>query len=436
MSDPTHHQGLRIVVGLAGAGREQALMVALQDASVQIARCLDGAALRAAATVPTGAVIVEESLNRLTPTTVADLVRDGLPVFVLARETHRVEWEALGAAVLPLSAPAAEIVARVLAAAEHGPLPRHQGKAAPNRQAAPADPTDRGGADDEGQVVAVVAAADGVGCTMLSISLAAALGAVAETILFDADVAHPCIAAYLAADVLRSLSALREVPRGEEGWARALAGELQPLDEHLPRAHLLLGVTTPEPTPALTLRLFEDALLSLRRQARYIILDVGAAALAGGTSPLHVALTNADQVLVVARGDAVSLWQASVAAEQWRRTLGLPDERLAVVVNRHDRRYHPHQCAIGWATRLPVAAVIPEDHRQAQRAIAVQRPLVRVSRGRAARSLLALADRVHGGRIALPEVADGTARRWPLPWRRRPPRSGMEVTHGAPAIVG
>ncbi len=438
-SDP-FEPGPRLVVGLAGTWLEGLLVQALQDMGVQVERCLVGDALPVAvADAPTSGVIVEETLNRLTPDIVADLAHAGLAVFVLAPESRRAEWEALGATSLPLNTPPTEIVAHALAGARRAPSARFDasGRHGGVDHRPSGQPGTAQDADKEAKLIAVAAADGGVGCTTLSINLAAALGAVAETVLLDGDFSHPCIAAYLAADVLRSLVVLtREVPSDTEGWSRALDAELQQLDPRIPRARLLLGVAKPELAPSITPRLLEDALAALRQRARYIILDLGGGHLGVNHPAGRIGLACADEVLLVARGDAVSLWQARTAAERWRRELELAEERLALVVNRHDRRVHQTRQSISWATGLPVAALIPEDHRQAQLAIAAQRPLLFQSRSRAAEALLDLADRVHGGQIVLPRATDSAARRWRLPWRRPPGRLGTEVADGAPVISG
>lgn len=430
----------RIVMGLAGAGLEGALIHALQDAGATVERCLAGDALLAAVGVaPTAAVIVEDTLNRLTSAVVTELARAGAPVFVLVPASRAAEWAALGATVIAVGSAAEAIAAQVLASAQRPPAPRAQPEQ--RLDAVSENPSDPGAAADTmgagSTLIAVAGAGGGVGCTTLAINLAAALGAVRDTVLVDADFAHPTIAAYLAADVLRSLAVLaRDAPVSAKLGQAALEGELQRLDDRVPRARLLLGLPKPELAAVISPQLLEQALATLRLRSRYVVLDLG-----GG---LHVAdaaarcaALRADQVLLVARGDAVSLWQAQAAAARWRHEHGILEERLALVVNRHDQRLHEPLSSIGRLTRLPVAALIPEDHRQAQLAIVAQRPLVFQRRSRAARALLELADRVHGGPIDLAdERPAGASRRWRPPWQRAPRRAGEEVTGGTPATVG
>src|SRR5207249_3091878 len=90
-------------------------------------------------------------------------------------------------------------------------------------------------------------------------------------------------------------------------------------------------------------------------------------------------------------------------------------DQFALVINRYDARSHHRRSEIEWALGTPAAAIIPFDHNAAEKALASQRPLVLDGRGGAARALLDLAERVHGGSIRLPpEPVGRPARPW---WR-------------------
>ncbi|MGI8827100.1 MAG: hypothetical protein ACR2JC_15955 [Chloroflexota bacterium] len=141
----------------------------------------------------------------------------------------------------------------------------------------------------------------------------------------------------------------------------------------------------------------------------------------GADAALHrTALTLAQQILLVASADLIGLWHTRVTLGLLHNQLALGPDRLALLVNRHDRRYHHDRAEIEWALGLPLAAIVPNDHRSVQRALAAQHPLILEGRSRAGRALVDFSERVHGGSILLPaEVKTerrGCQQRWP---RRR-----------------
>jgi hypothetical protein len=86
-------------------------------------------------------------------------------------------------------------------------------------------------------------------------------------------------------------------------------------------------------------------------------------------------------------------------------------ERVRLVINRYDRRFHNGRAEIEWALGVPAAALIPQDQTGVQRAIAAQRPVVLDAGSRAGRALLELAERLHAGRLTLAPEVQGQ-RRW------------------------
>jgi hypothetical protein len=103
-----------------------------------------------------------------------------------------------------------------------------------------------------------------------------------------------------------------------------------------------------------------------------------------------------------------------------RTTLGLlqthlqiSPERVALIVNRHDPRFHHGRTEIEWALGVKSACFVPYDHLGIERALAAQRPAV-LGRGAAGKALLDLAERIHGGKVMLaPEPERAARRRWP-----------------------
>ncbi|HET7772106.1 MAG TPA: hypothetical protein VFN74_25260 [Chloroflexota bacterium] len=270
--------------------------------------------------------------------------------------------------------------------------------------------------------VIVVAGGHGSpGRTTVAVALAAAFGAVAPTVLVDADTTSPSVAAHLDADPTRSLFMLAHAePSSGREWVRALESELQPLAPRSPRGAVLCGVPKPEMRGTVSRGFLERCVAELRQRYRYVILDVGAE-LAGPSADLHrAALGLAERVLFVAAADPVGLWRAKTALDALRTAAPGPwtEDGLALVLNRHDRRHHHGRAEIEWNLGVPAAAVVPFDQAGAQRTLAGARPLVLDDRSRAGRALLELAGRLHGGQLLLPpEEAPAAGAVGPAPVR-------------------
>jgi pilus assembly protein CpaE len=212
-------------------------------------------------------------------------------------------------------------------------------------------------------------------------------------------------------------------PETARDWAHALDAELQPLARRSPQAVVLCGVPKPEMTARITLPLFERLLNELQQRYRYVILDVGAAL--SPTDVIHrAAVQQAGHVLVVGSADLPGLWHLRRALALLRDDLHVDQERLAVVINRYERRFDHSRVEIEWALGLPLAAIVPYDHAAVRRAMVLQQPLVCVSRGPAARSLLDLSERVYGGAIHLPPDPEKVPLRRRLRPHVRLPRIG------------
>jgi MinD-like ATPase involved in chromosome partitioning or flagellar assembly len=283
-------------------------------------------------------------------------------------------------------------------------------------------------------VIAVAGGPGSPGRTTVALNVATALGAVAPTILVDADISGPAVAAAIDADPTRNLSMLVHAePATAREWDQAISQEAQPIAPRCPQGSVLCGVPKPEMRSAIPSRFIQELIAELRARYRYVILDVGPDLLGPDGGIHRVALGLADQILLVASADIVGLWRA-------RTSLGLLQahqidlKRVALTVNRHDRRYHHGRSDIEWALNLPTAAVVPYDHRSVQRALAAQRPLILEDRSRAGRALMDLAERVHGGAVLLPpEPTESRSKRLrlrlpALGWRRAP--AGSTDPHG------
>jgi hypothetical protein len=218
-------------------------------------------------------------------------------------------------------------------------------------------------------------------------------------------------------------------PRTPGDWDHALVQEAQPLDPRSPHGVVLCGVPKPAMRAAVTLPFFERALAELRARYRYVLLDVGADLLGAEAMVHRAALGLADQILLVGTADLVGLSRLRAALNLCQTQLGLPPSHVALVINRYERRRHHRRGEIAWALETPLAAVVPYDYAGTQRAFAAQRPVTLMGRSGAGRALLALAGRIHAGRIALPAEARGRS----LWWYRAVPASPAPVGPQVPA---
>lgn len=435
--------GPRLALAITDPGLEGPLVVALQQAGATVDRYLAGDTLLAALrSQPVDAVLLDTNLNRVTPAVASQVISSGAPLLIFAQDSQHETWAGKATIVFDHHADASTLAGALLNAANqrrsrgyvaastpwstketafvpeppNGPEALLANPSASTRQ--PSLANERRG--QRAPVIALAAATSGVGCTTVAINLALALGAVRPSTLIDLDLVHPCVAAYVAADILRNLAMLaQDVPTSPEGWQRAVTGELQALDGRCREAQLLLGVPDSSRAPAVSVALFQGTLNALKEGSDdgFIFVDLGGDLLRPNTAVQRTALLAADQVLLVARADSVSLWQAHEAAEAWQGQVGVSKERMALVVTRYDRRFHQSPVQIGWNVGVPIAALVPDDRRHAERAVSAQQALLFERRSRAGRALLELADRLYGGDIILPRTDMAPTRRRRMLWR-------------------
>src|SRR5262249_37296381 len=155
----------------------------------------------------------------------------------------------------------------------------------------------------------VVASGHGApGRTTVATNLAAALGRTAPTVLVDADLSGPSVAACLDADPTRNLYMLAHAePATPREWQRALGQETQPLGAFSPHASVLCGAPKPEMRRGVSERFLVFLLAELRARYRFVVADIGAD-LHGADTALHRAAVGlADRILLVAAADLVGL---------------------------------------------------------------------------------------------------------------------------------
>ncbi|MFN8472160.1 MAG: AAA family ATPase [Anaerolineae bacterium] len=392
---------LRVAVGLGDPEREERLLPMLRRIKEisAVERCLAAdELLEYARSGQVDVLLAAFDLHRLTDTILAEIGRTRVPLVFLGPHPDEDPTLVLPGPVLPLSVDPAALRDALLAATQG----EKSGGASAEQPAAEMPRANRAPANAL-SVIAVASGHGSPGRTTVAVNLAAALGAVEPTVVVDADTSGPSLAAHLDADPTRNMYMLAHAePETSREWDYALQQETQPLASRSPQARVLCGIPKAEMRARVSSGFFERLLAELRQRYRYIILDIGAD-LASPDVLLHrAALTAAQQVLLVVSADMVGLWHGRAALAAIKDGLGVPQERVAVVINRHDRRHHYTQAEIEWVLKTPTAAVIPYDYHAAQRALADQQPLVLDRGGRARRVLLDLAGRIHGGQIILP----------------------------------
>jgi Flp pilus assembly CpaE family ATPase len=233
----------------------------------------------------------------------------------------------------------------------------------------------------------------------------------ASTVIVDADLCGPSIAAFVDADPTRNLSVLAQA---ETATVRelddALAQEIQPLTKSESACSLICGVPTSAPKTGVSSAFFERLIDRFQRRHQYVLIDIGAD-LSGTNGPLHrSALWRADEVVFVAGSDLVSLWEARTQLDNLHHDVRIDPDSLSLVINRYDRRYHHRVPEIEWALGAPATAVIPFDYAHVQRALATQQPLVLDGSSPAGRVLRHLAARIHHGEMVASHTQDEISR--------------------------
>jgi Flp pilus assembly CpaE family ATPase len=409
---------LRLALGLGDQELEQRLRPTLDAADdvTVVAQCLAAdQLLQVAESRQADALLVAWSLHRLTDSLLKQLERPELLLVVLVPDPDAARWRNRRGPVLGVDIDPATLH-EVLVSARPGARPNVRRAA---REPLPLQAADRVDAGT-GVVIAVTGGAGSPGRTTVALNLATVLGGAQPTLLLELDLCAPSIAAYLDADPSRNLCTLAHTVREDtHAWSAALADELQPLPGSGGSAVVLCGPPKREMRASVGPGVVERLLGEAARRYRWVVVDVGAELLGTDTAAAvhRAALLGAGQVLLVAASDLVGLWHARVALDQLERQLGIERHAVSLVLNRHDPRYHHAQAEVEWHLGAPVAAVVPFDHAATQRAMADQRPVVMDPTSRAARGLLALAERLNGDKLRLPlDTAQPAA---PHAWWRR-----------------
>ncbi|MBV9174871.1 MAG: hypothetical protein JOZ81_32815 [Chloroflexi bacterium] len=396
---------VRLAVGIGDPERERLLLPSLAESEHLriVDRCLSAdQLLETVASARADVVLVAYDLHRLTSNLLADLDGTGVPRVFLVQDVEDPKWQVTQGVVLPVDADV-ELVRQGIDAALNGErfdLGRRDGHVKTDEADAHVA---QESAPGELSLIAIASGPGSPGRTTIALNLATALGAVQPTVLVDADMAGPSIGAQLDADPTRNLYMVAHAePDAPWEWDRSIQAEVQPLERsRTPYADVLCGVPKPDMRSRITRRFLERLVDALRRRYRYVIMDTGSELLGAEGAVHRAAIGLSQQVLLVCSSDLVGLWRARTTLGLMQTHLQIGTDRVALIVNRHDPRFHHSRAEIEWALGAQSACVVPYDNVAAQRALASQKPLV-LGRGPAARALLDLTERLHGGKLVLP----------------------------------
>ncbi len=258
------------------------------------------------------------------------------------------------------------------------------------------------------------------------------------TVLVDLDSTAPSQAMLLDSDPTRNIYMLAHAaPETVREWDHRLEQELQPISHRSRYARVLCGVPKPEMRSTVTPRFVDELLGQLQQRYRYVVLDLSGDALETASTLGQLALRTAGQLFLVSSPDVLGLWRTRMAINR----IESARDRIAVVINGWDKRYHHSPQEIAWNLGVPLAAVIPYDRPAMERALAKQCPAVLDRKSRAGRRLLDLAARFHGDRLFVPPDEAAPRRLATGAWKSRLPRlrpfaaRRARASHAEPAEV-
>ncbi len=434
---------LRVVVALGDPDRERALLPALSESGdfLVVERPLSAEQLQAAVAGPAiDAALVSTALHRLSPSSLGAVASSGVPILLLRHEQEDALWAEAPVATLDFAAPA-QAVAEALVSTAHGRYrSRRQPPVLATGRAEEGAARGDEGTTQQGQVTFVLGAHGGAGATTLATALAASLSAGGPTVLADLDLQAPSLLPLLDLDPTRNLHMLAHAaPRSPAEWGRALDEELQPLHASLPGVLVLAGLPRPEMRQALGERVLHGLPAELARRYAFVVVDLGA--MAPGDLPAYLVRLDAIpwRLLVVGGADLVGLWHTRGCLRQIESLARLERDRVWLVVNRFDRRFHHSPQQIAWTLGWPVAATVPADHAGVGRALEAQTPPFQERGSRAAKAVASLACCLREGRLdAKLDRPGGLSALWgalaqPLRAARLARRSGREERRAARA---
>jgi Flp pilus assembly CpaE family ATPase len=393
----------RVLLGVRNPEYERQLLSALAAGGLDVAgRCLDGPSLVAQAN-EVDAVLASADLHRLTVDSLEVVRHSGTPLVLLVEPAEIPQFEGL-AYLVPAASSGADIVSALRGAIQRGVIQDEAPRATERLSEEASAPLAH-----SGQVLALVSGKGAPGTTTLAVSLAAALSHQgSRVVLVDADLRGGGVAPYLDLDPRRGLIGLTVGPATDD----LVGAELQDANGF----SVLAGIERPEMRDRLTPEQLMAALAVLRGQFEFTVVDVGQSLPGLAPDAASAVLRTADEVLVATTADLTGLWNTRHCLRYLQESLGLPHERLALVINRHAGRHEYGAAEVERALGLRVIATVPDDRKAALRAAREQLSLTAVG-GSAARQVTALA-----GELTQPHLASEERQSDAAPssrWRRR-----------------
>jgi MinD-like ATPase involved in chromosome partitioning or flagellar assembly len=414
----------RLAVLVSSHRSAQSLLPGLQQSRFALTHhCLEPAQLHEA--IDAGAVdvaLVSTGPRGLDPAALAALARRQVPLVVLDSQPSHQCWANFAGVVLATDA-SVEMAVSGLEAALRGERLRQPIERAEAVTTLP-EPgfVDAGqstvdlrdaNADGGGTIITVLGGRGAPGRSMLALNLATLLGRVAATVLVDGDLGAPVLAARLGANTNKNLvTVAHAAPAAAEEWTHVLSRDLQPIcPDGVSQTLFLAGL--PRTDSELRDGFLDGLLDALRARFDYVVCDTGVRWL-DGDRIARVPVQMANTVLVATSPETAGVPRARQALDALRRYVG--EVKTGIVVNQHRARKDFLRWDYEFAFGEPLSAVLPFDPEACWRAVEQRRPVVLADRrSPLTRSLVELAQRLHGGRIELPRPTS-PERRSPWQW--------------------
>lgn len=397
----------RILLGVRNPEYERQVLSALSAGGFDVAgRCLDGPTLVAQAS-EVDAVLASADLHRLTLDSLEVVRNSGTPLVLLVESSEITQFQGL-AYLVPAASHGADIVSALRGAIERGVV--QEATSATERSPEEASAPLAHGA----QVFALVSGKGAPGTTTLAIGLAAALNHQgSRVVLVDADLRGGGVAPYLDLDPRRGLIGLTVGPAS----ADMVDAELQEASGF----SVLAGIERPEMRDRVAPEHLMKAIVVLREHFEFTVVDIGQLLPGVASDAGNAAVRSSDQVLVVTTADLTGLWNTRHCLRYLQDSLGLPRERLALIINRHAGRHEYRAAEVERALGVRIIATVPDDRKTAMRAAREQVPLTTAGNS-AARQVNALA-----GALTRPGLGSEERQSEAAPrsrWRRRTAEAG------------